>query len=159
MNSIFFGVLELVRGQLSDIPALKGIDTGFLFEKITEFQNFIGTLSQEGPIASAHVILLAAGVVIFLGVAGEAFFKKTGIPDVAFLMILGVIIGPVLGIIQPDAVIQIVPYFAALALIIIMFDGGLNLDLKHMIKTAHFSFTLAILGFILSVAIATMAVH
>ena len=159
MNPIFFGILELVRGQLSDIPALKGIDIGFLLEKISEFQNFIGTLSQEGPIASAHVILLAAGVVIFLGVAGEAFFKKTGIPDVAFLMILGVIIGPVLGIIQPDAVIQIVPYFAALALIIIMFDGGLNLDLKHMIKTAHFSFTLAILGFILSVAIATMAVH
>ena len=42
------------------------------------------------------MILLAAGVVIFLGVAGEAFFKKTGIPDVAFLMVLGVIIGPVL---------------------------------------------------------------
>ena len=96
---------------------------------------------------------------IFLGVAGEAFFKKTGIPDVAFLMVLGVIIGPILGIIQAEAVLQIVPYFAALALIIIMFDGGLNLDLKQMIKTAHFAFTLAILGFILSVAITTIAVH
>ena len=91
----------------------------------------------------AHVILLAAGVVIFLGVAGEAFFKKTGIPDVAFLMILGVIIGPVFGIIQTEAVIQVVPYFAALALIIIMFDGGLNLDIKHIVKTAHFSVTLS----------------
>jgi cell volume regulation protein A len=40
-----------------------------------------------------------------------------------------------------------------------MFDGGLNLDLKHIVKTAHFSFTLAILGFILSVVIATIAVH
>lgn len=159
MNPIFFGILELVRGQLSDIPALKDINVGFVLEKITEFQNFLNNFSQEGPIASAHVILLAAGVTIFLGVAGEAFFKKTGIPDVAFLMVLGVIIGPVLGIIQPEAVIQIVPYFAALALIIIMFDGGLNLDLKHMIRTAHFSFTLAILGFILSVAIVTMAVH
>ena len=57
---------------------------------------------------------------IFLGVAGEAFFRRTGVPDVAFLMILGVIIGPVLGIIKPEAVIEIVPYFAALALIIIM---------------------------------------
>ena len=106
------------------------------------------------------MILLAAGVVIFLGVAGEAFFKKTGIPDVAFLMILGVIIGPVFGLlIQPEAVIQVVPYFAALALIIIMFDGGLNLDIKHVIKTAHFSVTLAILGFILSVVIITLAAH
>jgi len=29
-------------------------------------------------------------------------------------MVLGVILGPVLGIIQPEAVIQVVPYFAAL---------------------------------------------
>ncbi len=159
MNPVFFGMLELIRGQLGDVFSLDGINASVILEKFNEFQNFVGTLSQEGPIASAHVILLAAGVVIFLGVAGEAFFKKTGIPDVAFLMILGVIIGPVLGIIQPDAVIQIVPYFAALALIIIMFDGGLNLDLKQIIKTAHFSFTLAILGFILSVVIATLAVH
>ena len=159
MNPIFFGILELIRDQLGDVSFLDVFDTNLILEKINEFQNFFSTLSQDGPIASAHVILLAAGVVIFLGVAGEAFFKKTGIPDVAFLMILGVIIGPVLGIIQPEAVIQIVPYFAALALIIIMFDGGLNLDLKHIVKTAHFSFTLAILGFILSVVIATLAVH
>lgn len=159
MNPVFFGILELIKGQLGDLASLDAIDTSFILEKINEFQNFMGTLSQDSPIASAHVILLAAGVVIFLGVAGEAFFKKTGIPDVAFLMILGVIIGPVLGIIQPEAVIQIVPYFAAVALIIIMFDGGLNLDLKQMVKTAHFSFTLAILGFILSVTIATLAVH
>ena len=156
MNPIFFGIIELIRGQMDGFSSF---DSSFLLEKFAEFQNFVATFSQEGPIASAHVILLAAGVTIFLGVAGEAFFKKTGIPDVAFLMILGVIIGPILGIIQPEAVIQIVPYFAALALIIIMFDGGLNLDLKHILKTAHFSFTLAILGFILSVVIATMAVH
>jgi cell volume regulation protein A len=159
MNPVFFGILDLIKGQLGDLASLDALDTSFILEKINEFQNFMGTLSQDSPIASAHVILLAAGVVIFLGVAGEAFFKKTGIPDVAFLMILGVIIGPVLGIIQPEAVIQIVPYFAAVALIIIMFDGGLNLDLKQMVKTAHFSFTLAILGFILSVTIATLAVH
>ena len=91
--------------------------------------------------------------------AGEAFFQKDRVPDVAFLMVLGVVIGPIFGIIGPDAVIQVVPYFAALALIIIMFDGGLNLDIKHVVKTAHFSVTLAILGFILSVVIITLAAH
>jgi cell volume regulation protein A len=128
--------------------------------KLTEIQTSISSLSiQDEPIAAAPIILLAAGVVIFLGVAGEAFFKKTGIPDVAFLMILGVIIGPVFGIIQAEAVIQVVPYFAALALIIIMFDGGLNLDIKHVVKTAHYSVTLAIVGFILSVIIISVATH
>ncbi len=158
MNLMILSILNLFRGQTENV--LSNFDTSMIFDKITELQNSIETLSiQNGPIAEAHVILLAAGVVIFLGVAGEAFFKKTGIPDVAFLMILGVIIGPVLGLIQPEAVIQVVPYFAALALIIIMFDGGLNLDIKHVIKTAHFSVTLAVLGFVLSVVMISIAAH
>jgi cell volume regulation protein A len=159
MNSITLSILNLITSQIGD-TSLSEIDLTLILNKFTELQNFItGLTAQEGVIASADVILLAAGVVIFLGVAGEAFFKKTGIPDVAFLMILGVIIGPVLGIIQAEAVIQVVPYFAALALIIIMFDGGLNLDIKHIVKTAHYSFTLAIIGFILSVIIISLATH
>jgi cell volume regulation protein A len=160
MNPITLSVLNLIRGQVDEAFSLSNFDPSLILDKIAEIQNSISTLSiHDAPIASAHVILLAAGVVIFLGVAGEAFFKKTGIPDVAFLMIFGVIIGPVFGIIQPEAVIEVVPYFAALALIIIMFDGGLHLDIKHLVKTAHFSVTLAVLGFILSVVIITLAAH
>ena len=160
MNFIILSILNLLTGQTGNAPSFAGFDSSIILDKIAELERSVGTLAiQDGPIASAHVILLAAGVVIFLGVAGEAFFKKTGIPDVTFLMMLGVIIGPVFGIIQPEAVIQVVPYFAALALIIIMFDGGLNLDIKHVIKTAHFSVTLAILGFILSVVMITLAAH
>lgn len=160
MNPAILSLLQLFRGQIQDFIPLSSFDSSLILDKLAELQDSIGTLSiQDGPIASAHVILLAAGVVIFLGVAGEAFFKKTGIPDVAFLMILGVIIGPIFGLIQPEAVIQVVPYFAALALIIIMFDGGLNLDIKHVIRTAHFSVTLAVLGFILSVAMITFSAH
>ena len=160
MNPIILSILNLIGGQSGETLPFSDFDPSLILDKIIELQNSIGILSsQDGGIAPAHVILLAAGIVIFLGVAGEAFFKKTGIPDVAFLMIFGVIIGPVLGIIQPEAVIQVVPYFAALALIIIMFDGGLHLDIKHVIKTAHFSVTLAILGFILSVVIITLGAH
>lgn len=160
MNPAIFSILDLINDRVREMLAFFNFESNIVLEKITELENLIGLISnQNEPIASAHVILLAAGVVIISGVAGEAFFKKTGIPDVAFLMILGVIIGPVLGIIQPEAVIQVVPYFAALALIIIMFDGGLNLDIKHVVKTAHFSSTLAIVGFILSVVIISTAAH
>lgn len=97
-----------------------------IHESFSKFQHSIPQFSPLlGEILSAPVLLLAAAVVIFLGVAGESFFKKTGIPDITFLMILGVIIGLILGIIPTDVVIKIVPYFAAVALIIIMFDGGL----------------------------------
>ncbi len=114
---------------------------------------------SDSSIASAPVLLLAAGVVIFAGVAGEAFFRRTGVPEVAFLMILGVILGPVLGIVQIEAVMAIVPYFAALALIIIMFDGGLNLNLKLLVSTAHFATALVVGGFIISVALVAVGAH
>ncbi len=163
MNLIFFSILDMVNSYfeehpLPQIPA-EQLDSNFFIRGLTNLQEAIGGFAGQDSIASAHVVLLAAGVTIFLGVAGEAFFKKTGIPDIAFLMVLGVIIGPVLGIIQTDTVLEIVPYFAALALIIIMFDGGLNLDIKQIMKTAHFALVLAILGFILSMVIVTMIAH
>ncbi|HJM79319.1 MAG TPA: peptidase, partial [Nitrosopumilus sp.] len=90
MNSIALTILNFVSLQIEDF-SLSEIDVAFILNKFTEIQSSISSLSiQDEPIATAPIILLAAGIVIFLGVAGEAFFKKTGIPDVAFLMILGV---------------------------------------------------------------------
>ncbi len=132
-------------------------DSEVIREAFSRFQDSIPQFSPLlGEILSAPVILLAGAVIIFLGVAGEAFFKKTGIPDIAFLMVLGLIIGPVLGIIPTDVVIKIVPYFAAIALIIIMFDGGLNLDIRNVIRTAHYAVLLSILGFVTSVISVTI---
>src|SRR3989344_3760702 len=107
-------------------------------------------------VLSAPVLLLVAAIIIFLGVTGEAFFKRTGIPDIAFLMVLGVIVGPVFGIIPTDIVIDIVPYFAAIALIIMIFDGGLKLDIRNIIRTAHYALLLSVLGFVTSVIVVTI---
>ncbi len=133
------------------------LDSNFLKNSMSSFNHYLNqSVFHNVPLASAEVILLAVGIIIFLGVIGEAFFRKTGIPDVAFLMIAGVIVGPIFGIVSADTVIKISPYFAALALIIIMFDGGLNLDIRSIIKTAHFAFLLAIFGFVVSVVIVSV---
>lgn len=122
---------------------------GPALENLFKFQDSMPKFEPLiGEIMSAPVLLLAGAIIIFLGVAGEAFFRKTGIPDIAFLMVLGVVIGPVLGIIPTSTVIDVVPYFAAVALILIMFDGGLNLDIRNVVKTAHYALVLAILGFL-----------
>ena len=156
---------ELVKSyfEYNPLPEVDNSTPGydFISEGLINIQRFLGEVSMgEGSlIASAPILLLAASVVIILGVLGEAFFKKTGIPDIAFLMVLGIIIGPILGIVQPAAVIEIVPYFAALALIIIMFDGGYNLHIGNVLKTAHFAIVLVILGFAVSVGIVTGFAH
>ncbi|HXV50720.1 MAG TPA: cation:proton antiporter [Nitrosopumilaceae archaeon] len=137
---------------------LGNADSNFFEDGLAKILELLSSLSSDS-IVSAPVLLLAAGIVIFLGVLGEAFFKRTGIPDIAFIMILGVIFGPVLGLIQPEVVIEIVPYFAALALIIIMFDGGINLDIKSMARTAHFATALSVFGFVISLAIVSILAH
>ena len=156
---------EIVSSFFEHNP-IEAVDSGqissdFLSQGIVNVQNVVAEFSggTGSLIASAPILLLAASVVIILGVLGEAFFKKTGIPDIAFLMVLGVVIGPVFGIIQPEAVIEIVPYFAALALIIIMFDGGYNLHIGNVLKTAHFAIVLVILGFAVSVGIVAAFGH
>ena len=156
---------EIVSSFFEHNP-IEAVDSGqissdFLSQGIANVQNVVAEFSggTGSLIAAAPILLLAASVVIILGVLGEAFFKKTGIPDIAFLMVLGVVIGPVFGIIQPEAVIEIVPYFAALALIIIMFDGGYNLHIGNVLKTAHFAIVLVILGFAVSVGIVAAFGH
>ena len=134
---------ELVRSFFEHNP-IEAVDTGqinsdFLSQGIANVQNVVAEFSggTGSLIASAPILLLAASVVI----------------------ILGVVIGPVFGIIQPEAVIEIVPYFAALALIIIMFDGGYNLHIGNVLKTAHFAIVLVILGFAVSVGIVAAFGH
>jgi len=157
-------VRDILKSYFEENPISEpdpgGSGYNFLPEGIANLQNILANLSfGDSLVASAPILLLAASVVIIMGVLGEAFFKKTGIPDILFLMVLGVIIGPVLGIIQPEAVLQIVPYFAAVALIIIMFDGGLNLHIGKVLKTAHFAVVLVIVGFAISVGIVAGLAH
>ena len=89
---------DLVRSYFENnpLPNVGSSNPGydFISQGLINIQRFLGEVSMgEGSlIASAPILLLAASVVIILGVLGEAFFKKTGIPDIAFLMVLGIII-------------------------------------------------------------------
>jgi cell volume regulation protein A len=119
-------------------------------------QNVFGTSDLTSP----QVIFLAIAVIVFVGVAGEAFFRKTGVPEVLFLTIVGFVLGPIFGVVDNSTAFRIIPYFASLALIIIMFDGGISLDIKTVIRTAHYSLLLSILSFAATLAIvAPLAVY
>lgn len=106
-------------------------------------------------IEETSLVFIFVSFTLILGVAGEKFFKKTNIPDVLFLLILGLLLGPVLNIFSHERLLPIIPYFSAIALIFILFDGGLNLDLIKVLKGAPRATLLAILGFFLNVIFAS----
>lgn len=94
-------------------------------------------------------ILLAS--IIIIGFLGNLFFERTSLPDALWLIFFGVIIGPVLSLVDREALSQNIPIFASLALIIILFDSGLNSDMIKLVKHSSRAVILTFSAFILSV--------
>ncbi len=70
-------------------------------------------------------MLVVAGLLV-VGTVGEQVFARTGVPSVIWLVMLGVIVR-VADIVPAPVIHALAPFFAALALVIILFDAGTNL--------------------------------
>jgi cell volume regulation protein A len=105
------------------------------------------------PVVLAFVV---AGTVIILGYLGEEFFKRTSIPEPILLLLFGVLLGPVFNVFSHEQLISITPYFAALALIIILFDGGLNMKLREAVQNSPRALVLGVSGFIINVLVTAL---
>ncbi len=107
-----------------------------------------------------QTFLLAVAAILALGSIGERLFALTSIPDALWLLAAGVFIGPVLGLAQPDQLTQVAPYLGAVTIIVILFDGGVRLDIGTTIRAAPRATLLSFLGFVLAalaVALVSMA--
>jgi cell volume regulation protein A len=103
----------------------------------------------------AVIAFFVAAVIIILGFLGEEFFKRTSIPDSILLLLFGVLLGPIFHLFAQEELLAITPYFAALALIIILFDGGLNMNIYEAVKNSPRALVLAISGWMLNVLVTT----
>ncbi len=112
------------------------------------------------PVSDIPTVLLAfmaIGAIIFIGFFATLIFERTRVPDLLILVILGLILGPItiayFGVeLVPRALLEtVMPYFAALALVIILFDGGLNLNFDLVLRKINIAFIHTLVGFILTV--------
>lgn len=67
------------------------------------------------------------GVIIFLAHFFLGFYIRTKIPDVLFLFIIGILIGPAFKIIQPEHFGAVGKIFTTLTLVFILFEGSMGL--------------------------------
>lgn len=98
-------------------------------------------------------ILLLIGTTICLGYIGTVFFTKTRIPDAIWLLLFGLLVGPGLGLVEREIFLIMAPLLAAVALTIILFDAGLNMDFYQMVRRAPRAGLLAVSSVILSMGI------
>ena len=95
-----------------------------------------------------EVTLLVFGIIIFLGFFASVFFERTKIPDVLLLMLLGVFLGPVLGLVNSADVFPLASTVGTLALIVILFDSGLKLNAVQLIREIPKATIFSVVAFI-----------
>ena len=107
---------------------------------------------------AVSTFLLAVAGIFLIGVVGEIIFRRSQVPDAVWLVLAGVIAGPVTGLVQQGHLRSIAPYFAALTLIVILFDGGRRLRIESIARSIPTAAGMALLSFTLSsLAVALLA--
>jgi len=99
-------------------------------------------------------VFLAIGASIFIGFVANFLFRRYGAPDVLVLILLGVIFGPgALGVVDESLVGSIggiTPYVAGIALAIIMFEAGMDLNARQVMIASKVAALHTLLAFLLS---------
>lgn len=101
--------------------------------------------------------ILAIGLMVFFAHFLCLQFRKTNLPDVLILMLVGIVIGPtVFGFMTPADFGRVGSLVAAIALVVILFEGGTSLNMNVLGKSLGTTGMLAINSFILSAAIISL---
>lgn len=105
------------------------------------------------------VLFAVIGLIILVGFLANLLFRITKIPSVLVLIAIGVVLGPVTGWIQNDSLLTIAPYFGAIALLVILFEGGLELEIDHVVRHAPRTAIFTTVVFVLSMAVVAAVAH
>ena len=97
--------------------------------------------------------ILILGIIILVGFIGNFFFNKTRIPESVFLMFIGILLGPVFNIVSGKFFIDNASFLISLALVVVLLDSGLTLNISKALKNAPTALIFTILVMLSTVAI------
>jgi Na+:H+ antiporter len=98
--------------------------------------------------------LVLLGGLVVLAFLAEEMFEALRVPPVLLLIGAGIVLGPVAGLLPARRFAEVAPHFGALAFLLILFEGGLDLDLREVVSKMRAGITLAAASFAVSFAVA-----
>jgi cell volume regulation protein A len=96
------------------------------------------------------VIIIFIGIFIFWGHYLAAIFEKRGIPDVLGLMFIGMLLGPITGLVDPASFGSFGSLFSHMVLVFILFESGTDLKISEVKKSFRESAGITVVGFFLT---------
>lgn len=100
--------------------------------------------------------LIFIGILIFAAHLFAMIFSRKKIPDVLLLMLIGIIVGPLLGLISPNFMGQAGSIFTTIVLVVILFDAGTDISIHDLKNAWKPTITLSISSVIGSIILVTL---
>jgi cell volume regulation protein A len=107
----------------------------------------------------ANSILILISSTLFLGYVSGLFYSRTKIPDIIWLLAFGILLGPVLNYFDSALFVTLSPMMSIVALCIILFDAGINVDVRAIMETMHKSVVLSFSTFAVTVVVVGYALY
>jgi len=99
-----------------------------------------------------EIVVVIAGV-LAAGAAAHWLGWRLRVPAIVFLLLGGLVAGPILGILDPDATFgELLLPLVSIAVGVILFEGGLGLGLEGMRSAGRTVWMLLTVGFVVTVA-------
>jgi NhaP-type Na+/H+ or K+/H+ antiporter len=100
-----------------------------------------------------------AGIVV-LGIAAQWLAWGLKLPSILFLLLVGILAGPVTGFIEPDKLLgDLLMPVVSLSVALILFEGGLTLQLKELREIGKSVWNLVTIGVLITWIVATAAAY
>ena len=113
---------------------------------------------------SAGLIALVAGIVA-LGIASQVLGDRFRVPSIIFLLSVGLLLGPLSGLVLPERIITAdtfggaLPAIVGLAVAIIVFEGAFHLRIEDLRQTSSATLRLVTVGAAISLVGTAAVVH
>ena len=104
-------------------------------------------------------VIIILGSLIFFSHLANSMFDRIKIPNVLLLLLIGIILGPISGLVKIEDYGQVGKIFTKITLIIILFESGTNLKFDELKKAIGRASLLTVINFVATVTISTLLVN
>lgn len=108
----------------------------------------------------AEELLIGLALIIFIGILGQWVSWYFKLPSILLLLILGFILGPITGVLNPDEIFGDLLFpFVSIAVAIILFEGGLSLKISELRPVFGIVRNLVTIGTLVTWGLVTIAAY
>ena len=104
-------------------------------------------------------LMLGMAGVLLIGFLGRVLGKKTAIPYIIWLMFFGLLLGPLIKLLNRNSLLSYLPFVINIIILVVLFNAGLSINLRKIIHSISRGLILSITNFTLSFTIVFIMIY